>query len=427
MAIEPERSGGLNSKGPKGRPRSGPDAERPVRIDYSATPSPCFVLEEARLRANLELLAEVSRRSGATILCALKGFAMYSAFPLVRRHLAGVTASSLAEALLGVEHFVGAEGQGEIHAYCPAYLPEDFDAIARLASHITFNSIGEYQRYRARLRSASPGLRINPEYAEVATDLYNPCVPGSRLGVTAGAIAAECGLGRLPEGLEGLHFHTMCEQGADTLARTLEQVEGKFGPLLDQARWLNMGGGHAITREGYDVDGLVELIRGLRARHPQLQRIILEPGSAVGWQTGELVATVLDIVENQGVRTAMLDVSFSAHMPDTLEMPYRPRVHGARDGARDDARDDEAQASGAGHRYHLGGQTCLAGDFMPDYLFERELAVGDRVVFADMIHYTMVKTTTFNGVRLPAIAICREDGRLDVQKRFGYEDYKRRL
>lgn len=392
-----------------------------MAIDYSILPSPCFVLDEARLRANLELLAEVSRRSGATILCALKGFAMYGSFPLVRRYLAGVTASSLAEALLGLEEFVGPDEAGsgaEIHAYCPAYLPEDFDAIARIASHITFNSLGEYQRFRARLRNASPGLRINPEYAEVATDLYNPCVPGSRLGVTAAAIARECGEGQLPEGIEGLHFHTMCEQGSDTLARTLEHVEAKFGALLDRVRWLNMGGGHAITRAGYDVDTLVELIRAIKARHPQLERIILEPGSAVGWQTGELVATVLDIVENQGVRTAMLDVSFSAHMPDTLEMPYRPVVLGA---------NNSLDYDGPGHRYHLGGQTCLAGDFMPDYVFERELAVGDRVVFADMIHYTMVKTTTFNGVRLPAIAIWREDGRLDVQKRFGYQDYKRRL
>jgi carboxynorspermidine decarboxylase len=387
-----------------------------MAIDYATTPSPCFVLEEARLRANLELLAEVSRRSGATILCALKGFAMYGTFPLVRRYLAGVTASSLAEALLGMEEF----GK-EVHAYCPAYIPDDFDAIARIASHITFNSIGEYRRYQARLRGASPGLRINPEYAEVATDLYNPCVPGSRLGVTAGALAAECGAGQLPDGVQGLHFHTMCEQGADTLGRTLEHVEGKFGQLLDRVRWLNMGGGHAITRAGYDVDGLVELIRGIKARHPQLERIILEPGSAVGWQTGELVATVVDIVENQGVRTAMLDVSFSAHMPDTLEMPYRPVVHGANNSV------DSLDHAGPGHRYHLGGQTCLAGDFMPDYVFERELAVGDRVVFADMIHYTMVKTTTFNGIRLPAIAIWREDGTLDVQKRFGYEDYKRRL
>jgi carboxynorspermidine decarboxylase len=395
-------------------------------IDYAAVPSPCFVIDEARLRNNLELLADVSARSGATIICALKGFAMYSTFPLVRRYLPGVTASSLAEAMLGLEEFVSEKG-GEVHAYCPAYIPANFDAIARIASHITFNSIGEYQRYRTRLHGSSPGLRINPEYAEVETDLYNPCVPGSRLGVTAATLAASCGDQRsgLPEGLEGLHFHTLCEKGADTLARTLEHVEAKFGAHLNHVRWLNMGGGHAITRAGYDVDGLVELIRGVKARHPQLERIVLEPGSAVGWQTGELVATVLDIVVshdsvlNREVRTAMLDVSFSAHMPDCLEMPYRPAVLGARNDATD--------VHAAGHRYHLGGQTCLAGDFMPDYVFERELAVGDRIVFADMIHYTMVKTTTFNGVNLPAIAIWHEGGRLDVVKRFGYEDYKRRL
>jgi carboxynorspermidine decarboxylase len=379
-----------------------------MAIDYAAVPSPCFVLDEARLRKNLELLADVSDRSGATIICALKGFAMYGTFPLVRRHLPGVTASSLAEALLGLEEF-----GGEVHAYCPAYIPGNFDAIARIASHITFNSIGEYERYRGRLHGSSPGLRINPEYAEVETDLYNPCVPGSRLGVTAATLA-----GGLPEGLEGLHFHTLCEKGADTLARTLEHVEAKFGAQLDRVRWLNMGGGHAITRAGYDVDGLVELVRTVKRRHPQLEQIVLEPGSAVGWQTGELVATVLDIVVNQGVRTAMLDVSFSAHMPDCLEMPYRPAVLGARHDAPKDA---------AGHRYHLGGQTCLAGDFMPDYVFERELAVGDRVVFLDMIHYTMVKTTTFNGVGLPTIAIWHEDSRLEVCKRFGYEDYKRRI
>jgi carboxynorspermidine decarboxylase len=395
-----------------------------MTIDYAAVPSPCFVLDEARLRKNLELLADVSARSGATIICALKGFAMYSTFPLVRRYLPGVTASSLAEALLGLEEFVStpgsrAEGGGEVHAYCPAYIPGNFDAIARIASHITFNSIDEYQRYRSRLHGSSPGLRINPEYAEVETDLYNPCVPGSRLGVTAPALA-----GGLPEGLEGLHFHTLCEKGSDTLARTLEHVEAKFAAQLDRVRWLNMGGGHAITRAGYDVDGLVALIRGVKARHPQLERIILEPGSAVGWQTGELVATVLDVVVNQGVRTAMLDVSFSAHMPDCLEMPYRPAVLGAR---HDAPPPDAVGGDARGHRYHLGGQTCLAGDFMPDYVFERELSVGDRVVFLDMIHYTMVKTTTFNGVGLPAIAIWHEDGRLEVCKRFGYEDYKRRV
>lgn len=379
-----------------------------MTIDYATTPSPCFVLEESRLRANLELLAHVQRESGAKIILALKGFAMYGTFPLVRQYLPGVTASSLSEARLGRE-----EHGGEVHAYCTAYIDEDFDAIAAIASHVTFNSVGQFERYRGRLAGKSAGLRINPEYAEVETDLYNPCVPGSRLGVTA----AQLGM-KLPEGVEGLHFHTLCEKGSDTLERTLEHVEARFGSLLDQVRWLNMGGGHAITRKGYDVDKLIALVRATRARHPNLEEIVLEPGSAVGWQTGELVSTVLDVVDNGGVRTAMLDASFSAHMPDCLEMPYRPTVLGA----KNDAAPDEP-----GHRYHLGGQTCLAGDFMADYVFEKPLAVGDRVVFWDMIHYTMVKTTTFNGGNLPAIAIAREDGRLEVLKRFGYEEYKSRL
>jgi len=374
-------------------------------IDYAAMPSPCFVLDEARLRANLELLADVQRASGAQVICALKGFAMRGSFPLVREYLPGVAASSLAEARLGHEEF-----GGEVHAYSPAYIPADFDDVAAVSTHVTFNSLSEFERFAPRLGSASAGLRINPEYAEVETDLYNPCVPGSRLGVIADKLE-----GGLPTGVEGLHFHTLCEKGSDTLERTVERVEARFGSLLDLVRWLNMGGGHAITRDGYDIERLVGIVQGLRTRHPNLEQIILEPGSAVGWKTGELVSTVLDIVDNGGVRSAMLDVSFAAHMPDCLEMPYRPAVIGA------------SSEGGEGHRYHLGGQTCLAGDFMADYVFAEPLKVGDRVVFLDMMHYTMVKTTTFNGVRLPSIAIWRERGELEVLTRFGYEDYKSRL
>jgi len=374
-------------------------------IDYAAMPSPCFVLDEARLRANLELLARVQRASGAQVICALKGFAMRGSFPLVREYLPGVAASSLAEARLGHEEF-----GGEVHAYSPAYIPADFDDVAAVSTHVTFNSLSEFERFAPRLGSASAGLRINPEYAEVETDLYNPCVPGSRLGVIADKLE-----GGLPTGVEGLHFHTLCEKGSDTLERTVERVEARFGSLLDLVRWLNLGGGHAITREDYDVERLVGIVKGLRTRHPNLEQIILEPGSAVGWKTGELVSTVLDIVDNGGVRSAMLDVSFAAHMPDCLEMPYRPAVIGA------------SSEGGEGHRYHLGGQTCLAGDFMADYVFAEPLKVGDRVVFLDMMHYTMVKTTTFNGVRLPSIAIWRERGELEVLTRFGYEDYKSRL
>ncbi len=381
-------------------------APRPYEAaDYSAAPSPAFVLDEASLRANLEHLRQVAQASGAKIICALKGFAFYESFELVRQYLPGVTASSLSEARLGKEEF-----GGEVHAYCPAYIPADFDGIAQIASHITFNSLPEFERYRDRLAGSSAGLRINPEYAEVETDLYNPCVPGSRLGVTEAMLGP-----KLPPGIEGLHFHTLCEKGADTLSRTLDHVHARFGHLLAQAKWLNMGGGHAITREGYDDALLVQLVHDVKRRYPNLESVILEPGSAVGWQTGVLVGTVLDIVQNGQTRTAMLDVSFSAHMPDTLEMPYRPAVVG------------DLGPEGEGERYHLGGQTCLAGDFKPDYVFDHELEVGERLVFLDMIHYTMVKTTTFNGVNLPAIAIRRESGEIDVRKTFGFEDYKRRI
>ncbi len=382
-----------------------------MAVDFEATPSPCFLLDESLLRRNLELLAQVQRDSGATVICALKGFAMYSTFPLVRRYLTGVTASSLSEALLGEQEF-----GGEVHAYVPAYMPKEFDAIARIASHLTFNSLSEYERYCGRLAGASAGLRINPEYAEVETDLYNPCIPGSRLGVTAAQLGD-----RLPADISGLHFHTLCEKGSDTLERTLEHVEANFAAQLRQVRWLNMGGGHAITRQDYDVEHLVALIRNIRARYPNLQEVILEPGSAVAWETGYLISTVLDVVHNGGQRTAMLDTSFAAHMPDTLEMPYRPRIRGANDAAA------QPEFHADGHRYNLGGLTCLAGDFLPSYTFPQPLQTGDRIVFEDMMHYTMVKTTTFNGVTLPAIAIAREDGSMDIIKTFGYEDYKRRI
>ena len=259
-----------------------------MALDFEAVPSPCFLLDEALLRRNLELLARVQRDSGATIICALKGFAMYSTFPLVREYLAGVTASSLSEALLGEQEF-----GGEVHAYVPAYVPKEFDAIARIASHLTFNSISEYERYRGRLAGASAGLRINPEYAEVETDLYNPCIPGSRLGVTAAQLG-----NTLPADIRGLHFHTLCEKGSDTLERTLAHVEANFARQLRQVGWLNMGGGHAITRQNYDVEHLVALVRDVRARYPNLQEVILEPGSAVAWETGYLVSTVLDVVHN---------------------------------------------------------------------------------------------------------------------------------
>lgn len=368
-------------------------------------PSPCYVVEEKALLNNLALLKRVQDEAGCTIICALKGFATWGTFDLVKQYLPGTTASSLHEARLGAEEF-----GGQVHAYCPAYIPEDFEQILSLCQHITFNSLSEWDRYKATVAAASKkvscALRINPEYSEVETEMYNPCIPGSRLGVRAEQLGDT-----LPEGIEGLHFHTLCESSAESLQRTLHHVEEKFGHLLHQAKWLNMGGGHWITGKGYKVDLLIELIQNLRQKYKL--DIILEPGSAVGWDTGVLVSRVLDVFQNQGQRTAMLDTSFSAHMPDTLEMPYKPRVMG--------------ELKGGKFSYKFGGMTCLAGDFMGDFSFDRELKAGDTIIFEDMIHYTMVKTTTFNGINLPAIGILRQDGRFELLKRFGYEEYKGRL
>ena len=376
-------------------------------LDPARVPAPCFVLEEARLRANLELLQRVQNESGAKVILALKGFALYHAFPLIRRYLPGTTASSLYEARLGHEEF-----GGEVHACAPVYPPHEIEALLGYVSHITFNSLSEWERHAPAVRACggrvSAAIRVNPEHTEVATDLYNPGVPGSRLGVPAGELGD-----RLPDGVEGLHFHTLCECGADALERTLAALEARFGPLLEQARWLNLGGGHLVTRADYDVDLLIGLLRGLRERYDL--EVILEPGAAVAWRTGVLVSTVLDRVEHRGVRTLMLDVSFAAHMPDCLEMPYKPRVRGARD----------PQPGETGWR--LGGMTCLAGDSLGDYVFDAEPAVGDRLVFEDMMHYTLVKTTMFNGVPHPPVAIRRENGDLNVVRTFGYDDYRRRM
>lgn len=379
-------------------------------IDFSQIPSPCYVLEERKLLKNLQLLEYVQKASGAKIICALKGFAMFSTFPMVRQYLPGVTASSLNEALLGYHEF-----KGEIHAYAPAYRPDEMDGLLEICSHISFNSLSQWEFFREKANKyrhkVSFGLRINPEYSEVVVDMYNPCIRGSRLGVTAAKLG-----NKLPDGIEGLHFHTLCENSAEALERTLKAVEEKFGHLLHQAKWLNMGGGHWITGDGYNVELLIDLIRGIKKKYDV--EVILEPGTAVGWRTGYLVSTVLDIVENDGVHSAMLDVSFSAHMPDCIEMPYKPKILSA------STSDDEEIAPFV---YNMGGNTCLAGDFMPHYRFEKPLNVGDTIVFDDMIHYTMVKTTTFNGVNLPSIGIWTLEDTFRLVKKFGYEEYKSRL
>ena len=377
-------------------------------IDFLKLPSPCYVLDEELLDRNLAVIDRVRRESGAEIIVALKACAMWSIFPELAAHADGATASSAAEARLVSEEF-----GSPAHTYAPTYTDRNIDEILRCSSHITFNSLTQYERFgqRALINGLSCGLRINPEYSPVETDLYNPCVPGSRLGVTAEQLAAR---GGLPEWIEGLHFHVLCESRPEHLRLALEAVEQRFGACLDRVKWLNMGGGHLMTHADYDCDELIALLRAFKARHPHL-RLILEPGSAFTWRTGYLVSTVEDVVVNGDVRTAMLDVSFACHMPDCLEMPYKPAILGAHEPA-----DGEK-------RWRMGGTSCLAGDFYGDWAFDHELQVGERIVFEDMIHYTMVKTTMFNGVQHPSIVIVRRDGRVEVVREFGYEDYKTRM
>ncbi len=374
-------------------------------VDFQKVPSPCYVLDEQLLDANLAKIDEVRRRTGAEIIVALKACAMWRIFPELARHSDGATASSAAEARLVFEEY----GR-PAHTYAPVYTDRDFGEIMRCSDHITFNSVAQYERFgaRARAQGISCGLRINPQYSPVETDLYNPCVAGSRLGVTA----AE--LGELPEGIEGLHFHVLCESRPEHLRRALEAVETHFGRWLDRIAWLNMGGGHLMTHAEYDREELIDLLNGFRARHPRL-RLILEPGSAFTWRTGYLVSTVEDVVVNCGVRTAMLDVSFACHMPDCLEMPYKPAIVGAHDPTEGEP------------RWRMGGNSCLAGDFCGDWAFECAPRPGDRIVFEDMIHYTMVKTTMFNGVSHPSIAVAHRDGSVEVVREFGYEDYRNRM
>lgn len=378
-------------------------------IDTNKIPSPAYVLDESLLRKNLALIRSVKERAGVTIILAFKAFALWKSFPIIKEYISHSTASSPWEAQLAWE-----EMGSKAHTYSPVYTEKDFPTIKACSSHITFNSLSQFHRfYRAVLDNATPiscGLRINPEYSEVATDLYNPAAPGSRLGM----IREELGE-KLPEGIEGLHFHTLCESSSFALENTLKRVESQFGDLLPQVRWLNMGGGHLMTRNDYDVEHLIGLLQNFKKKYPNLE-IILEPGAAFVWQTGVLVSSVVDIVENRGIKTAILDVSFTCHMPDCLEMPYKPVVRGAY---------QEAQAGKP--TYRLGGNSCLSGDYMGDWSFDEALQIGDRIVFEDMIHYTIVKTTLFNGIPHPDLCLWREDGALEIYRRFGYEDYKNRM
>lgn len=377
-------------------------------IDFSQFPSPCYIMDEALLRRNLTLIRDVAQRADVEIILAFKSFAMWRSFPIFREYVEHSTASSLYEARLALEEF-----GSKAHTYSPAYTEADFPEIMRCSSHITFNSLSQFERFYPQVEGSgeaiSCGLRVNPEYSEVETELYNPCAPGTRFGVVADQLPDQ-----LPHGIEGFHCHCHCESSSFELERTLTHLEARFARWFPQIKWLNLGGGHLMTRKDYDVNHLVTLMQGLHQRYPHL-RIILEPGSAFTWQTGVLASEVVDVVENRGIRTAILNVSFTCHMPDCLEMPYQPVVRGAR-------MDGEGP-----YVYRLGGNSCLSGDYMGLWSFDHPLQVGNRVVFEDMIHYTTVKTNMFNGIHHPAIAMWGMDGKAHLFKEFSYLDYRDRM
>lgn len=365
-------------------------------------PSPCYVLEEEKLIRNVTLMKRVQDESGVRIILALKGFSMWSSFDIIKPYLHGATASSVWEAKLA------AEMGKEVHAYSPAYKQADIAELKNLVNHISFNSINQWHTHREALGGISMGLRINPEHQEADTPLYDPAAPGSRLGIRASELE-----GVDLTGIEGFHCHNLCECDSFATERTLKAIEARFAKWLPSLKWLNLGGGHLMTRAGYDVEHLIATLKDFKARYPHLD-VIMEPGSAVAWQTGPLVAEVVDIVENEG-KIAILDISATAHMPDVLEMPYRPAILGA------------GEPGEKAHDYRLGGNSCLAGDVIDTYSFDKPLEIGDRLQFEDMIHYTMVKTTFFNGVEHPGIGILRSDGTFDLIRQFSYEDFKGRL
>lgn len=367
-------------------------------------PSPCFVLDEQKLIRNLQLIDLVQKEAGIEIILAFKGFSMWSAFPQVKQYVSGATASSLNEVKLCNEE-MGVKS----HSYCVAYAEDEFVEIVTNSSHLTFNSLNQYQRFVNQVpEDVSIGLRVNPEWSDVETDLYNPSSPTSRLGITSKDLSV------LPDRVEGLHFHVLCESDSYALEEVLESLEDRFGHLLSEIKWVNMGGGHLMTREDYNTDHLIQLLTDFKERHDV--DVILEPGSAFAWQTGDLHTTVLDVVENGGMKTAIFDGSFTCHMPDCLEMPYRPKLEVGSD-----------EHVKGWHAFRLGGVSCLAGDFLDEYWFKELLQPGDSIIFKDMMHYTMVKTTTFNGVKHPSIGILRTDGAFELVRDFSYTDFKSRL
>ena len=381
--------------------------------------TPVYIIEETLLRRNLALISEVARRTDSQWILAFKAFALWKTFPIFREYISSTTASSLSEARLAFEEF-GAKA----HTYSPAYKDDEFDDIVRCSSHLTFNSLSQYERFHERAGECSLGLRVNPEYSEVETLLYNPCAPGTRFGVTADKLPEQ-----LPSDIKGFHCHCHCESGSDVFERSLQHIEEKFSKWFPQIEWINFGGGHLVTRKDYDIERLVRIVQGFHERYPHL-KVIFEPGSAFAWQTGPLVSSVVDIVEDKGIRTAILDVSFTCHMPDCLEMPYFPEVRGAQHVEHEVGSSQEPpfHLEGAGGRlYRLGGNSCLSGDWMGYWQFDHELQVGEQIIFEDMIHYTTVKTNTFNGITHPSIAMLHSDGSLELLREFTYEDYRDRM
>lgn len=379
---------------------------------FSGISQPIYILEEARLRRNLNLIANVAREADVEIILAFKAYALWKTFPIFREYIHATTASSLSEARLALEEF-----GSKAHTFSPAYTDDEIDEIARSSSHLQFNSLTQYVRYHERARKVNPtisyGLRVNPEYSEVGTDLYNPCAPGTRFGISADKMPE-----MLPDDIEGFHCHCHCESGADVFERTLKHIENKFSRWFPQLKWINFGGGHLMTRHDYDTLLLVDILQKFHVRYPWL-KVILEPGSAFAWQTGPLVSQVVDVVEDHGIKTAILNVSFTCHMPDCLEMPYNPAVRGSEY--------IEADDKSSPYIYRLGGNSCLSGDFMGYWKFDHALQVGENVIFEDMLHYTTVKTNMFNGISHPAIGLAKLDGTLEVLRKYGYEDYRDRM
>lgn len=375
--------------------------------------TPFYIVYEDRLRRNLELINRVKREAGVNIIMAFKANALWRTFPIIKEYCTASTASSLNEMDLALDCL-----GDEVHSYCPAYTPLTINRYLEGSTHITFNSLNQWERFKNDVithnstegkRHVSPGVRVNPQCSVIETDIYNPALPGSRFGVTADIIGD-----KLPEGIEGMHFHALCESTSYDLAKVLEAFEEQFGKYLPQVKWVNMGGGHLMTREGYDVEHLISLLKEFKSKYPWLE-VILEPGSAFTWRTGDLITSVVDVVENQGVKTAIIDASFACHMPDCLEMPYQPKIT------------ESVDVDSSLPTYRLGGNSCLSGDFIGDWSFNKPLKIGDRLTLEDMNHYTTVKTNMFNGIQHPSIVLCHADGECEYLRQYTYEDYKSRM